>query len=344
MSNPYKDLGDSKYWKTCVATKDIDSLPIEIGKTFPIGPDDRIVTAGSCFAQNVGKYLVKNYPDRLLTHGEVAAEMPLFSAAYGNIYTSRQMLELLREVFDGDGETLIAKREDGKFVDVLRPHMFEDGFDTEDEVRAAREAHKAAIKSVFEDGTVFVFTLGLTEVWLDDKTGRALPVCPNIYTGEDVYPCSFASLTMGEVVKDMEQVIAMVKKINPDIRVLLTVSPVPLTATFAATDVLQSTVKSKSILRAAVDELERGNEDVYYFPSFDMLFNPFVATDAFMENKRHVKPEMIENVMRYFDDAFISGESGELALKASNQNDDDDEELSDDIFCDEDEIDGSIGF
>lgn len=344
MSNPYKGLDDSRYWKTCVATKEIDSLPIEIGKTFPIGPDDRIVTAGSCFAQNVGKYLVKHYPDRLLTHDEVTDGMPLFSAAYGNIYTSRQMLELLREVFEGEGETLVAKREDGKFVDVLRPHMFEDGFDTEDAVRAAREEHKAAIKSVFEDATVFVFTLGLTEVWLDGETGRALPVCPNIYTGDEVYSCSFTSLTMGEVVRDMEQVIELVRKINPDIRVLLTVSPVPLTATFAATDVLQSTVKSKSILRAAADELERGHEGVYYFPSFDMLFNPFVATGAFMENKRHVKPEMIENVMRYFDDAFISGDTGDLALKASNQNDDDDEELSDDIFCDEDEIDGSIGF
>jgi len=57
--HPYKDLLPDSFWRTAVA--DINPLEIE-GLWKPklsLTPDDAVVTAGSCFAQHIGKALVK---------------------------------------------------------------------------------------------------------------------------------------------------------------------------------------------------------------------------------------------------------------------------------------------
>lgn len=55
--HPYVGLPDRSYWKTGVASRSPLSLTDFYRKKFDISLEDRIVTAGSCFAQHIARHM-----------------------------------------------------------------------------------------------------------------------------------------------------------------------------------------------------------------------------------------------------------------------------------------------
>jgi hypothetical protein len=98
----------------------------------------------------------------------------------------------------------------------------------------------------------------------------------------------------------MNELILKLKSINPNIRILLTVSPVPLTATATDQHVLSATVNSKSILRAVAGKLALQNNFVDYFPSYELISSHATRMNHFEDNLRSVKNESIKYVMDHF--------------------------------------------
>jgi hypothetical protein len=251
MFNPYDALEPKAFWKLSVAGVEGEVLPWP-AKVFPLSGQDRIATAGSCFAQNVAKYL-RAAPDVSLMETETLGETdPVYSGRYGNIYTPRQMTELLDECLSGtpDLGAPIIRRSDERYVDVFRPFMATNGFDSAKAVLDARAAHLTAIRPVFTDSSIFVFTLGLTEVWCADQgstPGRAYPVCPGVYSDDHNRPYTFCNLSFAESLADTTRFLNRLAAVNPGVRVILTVSPVPLTATASGDHVLTATMLSKML-------------------------------------------------------------------------------------------------
>ena len=168
-------------------------------KKFDIKPNTKIATAGSCFGQHVGNHLKRNgyqvideeiappgLPDEL--HQKYG--FSLYSARYGNIYTVRQLLQLAQEVAgERKPENYIWKK-NGKFFDALRPSVEPDGYDTEKQVVEHREFHIQNVKDVFLKMNLFIFTLGLTEMWVHKESGTVYPSAPGTIAGEfdgDIY-------------------------------------------------------------------------------------------------------------------------------------------------------------
>ena len=88
-------------------------MPIGPGG-FSIDPGAKVGTAGSCFAQEVGKYLATMPGITLLTEETAGPNQPMFSALYGNIYTVRQLVQLFDRAFDAFRPSDTAwKRKDG---------------------------------------------------------------------------------------------------------------------------------------------------------------------------------------------------------------------------------------
>src|SRR5690606_5004505 len=88
----------------------------------------------------------------------------LFSARYGNIYTARQLLQLFHRAY-GEFEPAedVWIETDGAVLDPFRPTTQPGGYVSEAEMRADRRQHLAAVRHMFEQLDIFVFTLGLTE-------------------------------------------------------------------------------------------------------------------------------------------------------------------------------------
>lgn len=325
-NHPYSKLPASSYWRQAVANVPPGDVDPMVDPPFRLGVRDRIVTAGSCFAQHIGRHLAKSGCNYLVTESahafltESAAQAlnyGVYSARYGNVYTSRQLIQL----FDRAYGRFIPKENcwrerAGVVIDPFRPQIQEGGFNSVRELDLDRERHFAAVREAFETLDVFIFTLGLTEAWRAREDGAVFPLCPGV-AGGDYAPQAheFVNFSVDEVVADMTGFFDRLWGVNPGARVILTVSPVPLVATAERRHVMVSTMASKSILRVACDTLERRFENVAYFPSYEIVAGGYCGVDYFGLDRRSVTPEGVAHVMRVFDRRFIKRGIVEEALR-----------------------------
>lgn len=164
-----------------------------------------------------------------------------------------------------------------------------------------RAYHLSKVNTILEQTDVFVFTFGLTEAWLHTKDGAVFPTCPGTAGGVfDPEQHQFHHFTYEEVKHDAEKFIDTALTMNPAMRFLLTVSPVPLTATATTNHVLSATVYSKSVLRAVCGALEDKYPMVDYFPSFELVASHPMRAMFFMPNLRAVSPPGVRMVMDTF--------------------------------------------
>jgi hypothetical protein len=87
------------------------------------------------------------------------------------------------------------------------------------------------------------------------------------------------------------------------LRILLTVSPVPLTATATNQHVLSATSYSKSVLRAVSGDLAQSDDAVDYFPSYEIITNQAARSAFYDHNLRSVRNAGVQTVMRTFLEA-----------------------------------------
>ena len=132
----------------------------------------------------------------------------------------------------------------------------------------------------------------------------------------------FVNLRTGEVVDDLDRFISSVRMVNPGVKIILTVSPVALIATYEDRHVLVSTVASKSALRAAADEVERSHGGVTYFPSYEIITGPQARSKYFAPDCREVTPEGVSFVMSIFSRHFFAGNSDSASNIAAAAPDD----------------------
>jgi hypothetical protein len=310
--NPYSDLPKSAFWKTGVAQENPFDIEGIYKKKFNILAQTKIATAGSCFAQHISRHLKKNGynvldveppPPGLPCNLHQKFGFSMYSARYGNIYTVRQLLQLAQEVADELTPQNFIWEKSGKYFDALRPAVEPEGLDSPEEVVEHRQYHIARVRDLFEKLDLFIFTLGLTEMWVHKDSGTVYPTAPGTLVGEfNDNLFEFKNAQFGEIIDDFRQFSVILKKIRggKPFKILLTVSPVPLTATASGRHVLASTVYSKSTLRSVAGQLSENQAHIDYFPSYEIVTNPRIHSASFSDNLRSVRDETVEIVMRHF--------------------------------------------
>lgn len=328
MTHPYKQAPDYAFWKRSVAEPEPSLVDPVVSFPFRIAPTDKVATGGSCFAQHIARFLAKSGYAYMVTEpghpvlsqeAREAFNYGVFSARYGNIYTSRQLLQLMLRAY-GEFEPVddIWVAADGSLLDPFRPTIQPQGFPTLQEFRRDRQQHFAAVREIFETTDVFVFTLGLTEGWINAQDGAAYPVCPGVAGGVfDAGRHKFHNEDVAEVVANVSAFITRLKSINPSVRVILTVSPVPLAATAEDRHVLVSTTYSKSVLRVAADMLSKQFDDVAYFPSYEIITGNYSRGAYYAANLRDVIEPGVEHVMRLFFKHATTAQAEAAPLQAT---------------------------
>jgi hypothetical protein len=322
--HPYRRQPDHAFWARAVTNVADGELDPCVGKAFRIGRRQRVATAGSCFAQHIGRYLkavdagylVTEPPHPLLTaQAALATNYGVFTARYGNIYTARQLLQLFDRAFGHFQPQEDMWRESGRMlIDPFRPNIQPGGFNSEREFIIDRRRHLQAVREMFETLDVFVFTLGLTEAWRSRRDGAVFPLCPGVSGGRfSPDDHEFVNFGVEDVVSDMRAFLEKLRAVNSNARVILTVSPIPLAATAENRHVLVSTVYSKSVLRVACEMLERFAENVAYFPSYEIVASGH-AGHYFSDDRRSVTEEGVAHVMRVFSRHFLTRAASDRSL------------------------------
>lgn len=309
--SPYDGLDERAYWRSAVANCKPTRLQGLYDPRFLIGPGTRIMTAGSCFAQHVHRAMteagydvidVEPVPEHVDKAVAARYFYGRFSARTGNVYTARQLLQLCQEAAGLHHPAHPVWSTDRGFIDALRPNVEPHGFVTPDAVLLSRAEHLELFSAALRQTDVLIFTLGLTETWADAETGTVYPTAPGVI-GVPLDPAAaiaFKNLTHDDVTCDLRALLAHLRGINPAIRVLLTVSPVPLTATATGGHVLLASTASKAILRAAVATIMANDSSIDYFPSLEIITNPAARSKFFADNLRDPTPNGVATVMALF--------------------------------------------
>lgn len=305
MDNPYKKQPARAFWKRSVSEGlDLDDL-VSAGTLIRKG--EKVASAGSCFASNIVPFIeeagfeyvrVEDVRRSFGTFAEDNFGYSKFSANYGNIYTVRQALQLVQRalgVFKPTEDRWIIGND--LVVDPFRPGLkYPAASEKEFDILTAR--HLQHVIEVFRRADVFVFTLGLTEAWTSSFDGAVFPACPGTIAGTyDPRRHAFHNFTVAEISDDLDALIALTRSINPRLRFVLTVSPVPLVATATDDHVLLATVYSKSVLRVAAGEAARRHADVTYFPAYEIVIGPQAPHDFFESDRREPSQRAIRHVM-----------------------------------------------
>lgn len=267
-------------------------------------PGEKIFTIGSCFARHVENLLAEQgfsiptqsfsidpsewsgNPGTLLNNYVVPA-----------INTQIKWAFNMGEPFSVEKHCINNK---GLFNDLLvagnlRPAPAE-------KILARREKINQVYRNLAESRIVIV-TLGLVEAWWDTRSGIYVNQAPPksaIRADQDRFELHV--LDYHDVMSACEAMLDLFKQVCPaDYRLILTVSPVPLTSTFTTKDVAVANSYSKSVLRAVAEELLYRHPHIDYFPSYEsfMLTN---RTRAFVADQVHANQEVVAfNVNRMVD-------------------------------------------
>lgn len=340
--NPYKALPARAFWRPAVSSVSLFDIGDLWEPRFAIDGTSKIATFGSCFAQHFGRELrdrqfswmnTEPAPFGLSPEHQQRYNYGVFSCRTTNIYTTsllRQWVELSLQLRPPPTEFWC---ENGRYRDPLRPTVEPNGFASEEELLASRKQVLASFKEILLTADVLVFTLGLTESWVNERTGHEYQMCPGTVGGTfDEAGHKFVNQDFNTIRRNLQFAISRIRAVNPRVRFLLTVSPVPLTATMSGSHVLVATMAAKSILRAVCAQLTDEYRFVDYFPSYEIINSPAFRGVFYEPNMRSVNQAGVDFVMRAFFQSLSAkfGTPLETPSKPARQ-----KRSAEDVVCEE---------
>ena len=280
---------------------------------FPALPDPglkitrgtRIASMGSCFAREIKRRLLQRQFNYIAEETHHPASVHA-SAAWERVYSTHCMRQIFEYTFEEwtPGLRWWRAPSSGRIQDPYRRTIT---YDSPAEAEADFARHREHSRRALAGAEVLILTLGLTEIWQDREDGSVicLPAGAYVNEGGDMRRYEFRVSRHAENLANLERIHAVMARHNPGCRIVVTVSPVHLWATFRTdADVLSASCNSKSTLRAAADEFAARHDNVFYFPAFEMatMYQPLAGKSFFAEGREnfHVNKQTVKFIMNHF--------------------------------------------
>jgi hypothetical protein len=271
-----------------------------------INRETPIASMGSCFAREI-KYALLRKGFAYIAEEQEHPASKHASAAWERCYNVFSMLQIFKYTFESWSPRLRWWQcpLSGQIQDPYRRIVL---YNSLEEAQADFDRHRRHSRHALEKASVLILTLGMTEIWEDREDGAviAIPSGPYVDEGGDMNRYRFRVSRFNETLETLEQIHAILSAHNPNCKLVLTVSPVHLWATFRTDmDVISAGCNSKATLRAAVDEFAARYENVYYFPAYEMatIYMPIMKRTYLTEDREnfHINQETIDFIMDQFD-------------------------------------------
>ena len=243
----------------------------------------KIIAFGSCFATHVSRFLInKKYSvfDKALGHNQ---HIIRYGEGMANTFT---VLEQLLWAFENK--------------DIEKNTWYH----SPDEEAISDDSMRINTLKALKLVDIFIITVGLSEVWYNKINNqvfwKAIPA-----SKYDKNKHGFRVSNVDENTKNLENIYSVIKKHLPNAKIIFTLSPIPLVATFRNQSCITANSISKSILRVALDNVVtkyNQNKDLFYFPSYEIVNQVFV--DPFKPDNRHLKDEHVNKIMELFEKNF----------------------------------------
>ncbi len=249
--------------------------------------NSNIFTMGSCFATNIQKAFVNRKKELGISTDKGSDNLLHVPTSVNNSFGITQFFEWALE--NKIDSTSYWYDDNGKYT-----------------ASSEREKYQEWLKS--SDG--FIFTFGVSEIWKDLETDKVFwRAVPQDLYNENKIRYKFELSTVEQNINNMKRLIETIHKNVGNVPIILTVSPVPLLATFRGVSTITANSVSKAILRVAVDSIMNLNLDnVYYWPSYEVFkdVGPHIDQSSFQHNvTNHPRDFIVKNVVNLFFENYF---------------------------------------
>jgi hypothetical protein len=251
-----------------------------------ISEQTRVLALGSCFASHFTAWLGDNGFNR---RGDASPYNMLlrYGAAFETVAVVAQQF---RWAFEGLGSA------EPLWVSPDR-----------EQVRATEE-RRTLVRETVQQSDVLILTLGLSELWYDRQTGEPLwRAIPKSLFDPERY--GFKVLSVSDTVACLTEIERIRARHAPGLKIIYTVSPIRLRATFRPVSAITANSVSKAVVRAGLDEFLRGRPDLvgttcFYFPSYELVTEVF--RDPWLDDNRHIHESVVQQVLELFAATYTS--------------------------------------
>jgi hypothetical protein len=253
--------------------------------TNPIALKDRILTTGSCFADQFGNWLMNNKFEVLVNP---------FGTNYNPLSIHKNLI---------DSTTL--KIDDSLFIeqqDIWHHFDYHSQWSSQKQEDLINSIHKQhlLVNEYLSNRDILIITYGTAWVYQHKERNSVVANCHKV----PAQHFEKRLLSVEEMVQSFNELYSQIRKIKTNIRVILTVSPVR-----HLKDTLQLNSVSKACLRLVCHELANQHKQVDYFPSFEIMLDDLRDYRFYERDKIHPTEEAVEYICQKFSDQYFTLET-----------------------------------
>lgn len=265
--------------------------PVELPKqAFQINHRHQLCVMGSCFSEHIGGRLTD-------------AKFRCTLNPFGILYNPRSIAVALRQIMQGKVYAPSDLVEDKELFHSMMHHGSFSGGEQQlvlDGINSSiSEAHEQLPRLnhlLITFGTAWIYTL--------KSSGEVVGNCHKM-------PARLferTRLSVEDVVTDYTALINELLLLNPDCKIIFTVSPIR-----HIKETLHGNQISKSTLLLAIETLcQSYPEAVFYFPSYEILLDELRDYRFYADDMLHPSPVAVEYIWSRFSDFYFSAETKEI--------------------------------
>jgi len=253
----------------------------------------KILSFGSCFSENIGKKLQRAY---------FQIDINPFGVLF-NPASIAQNIDLLIE----------KKFFEEKDLSKNGSLYFSFDFDTSFSATSAEQCLKTinqrftSTAIVLQNADLLFITFGTAWIFELKSTGKTVANCHKL-PAENF---TRRRLTVDKIVFIYKKLFLKLKNINPNLHIILTVSPIR-----HSKDGFHENNLSKAILLLAAEQLEKEFENVSYFPAYEIVMDELRDYRFYAADMLHPSESAVNYIWEKFSDTFFTSQTKEIVTLA----------------------------
>ncbi len=253
---------------------------------FKLSHYDKILTIGSCFTENIGLKLEKS---------GFQTDINPFGILYNPLSVASAIETLIsRKLFSQDD----IFEYQGKYHSFSHHSKF--SASTPDECLKNINEKITFSSGYLHKTSLLIVTFGTSYIYKLKETDQLVSNCHKLPANHFLYQ----RLDINEIVSAWDQLLYSLSEINPEIKILMTVSPIRHWKDGAHENQI-----SKSILLLAIEELSQKYPFIRYFPAYEIVLDDLRDYRFYAEDMLHPSSSAVDYIWEKFGQTYFSAET-----------------------------------
>ena len=252
--------------------------------SFSFSYNEQTILLGSCFVENIGKKLEEN-------------KFPIDLNPFGILYNPSSIANAIRLLIE---PTEFKEKDLFQKGGIYHSFFHHSRFSSSSESECLKKINEQLALSAQSIRTAkqIIITFGTAWVYQLKESGKIVSNCHKL--PEKLFHRRI--LTTSEIVEEWQTLLQELWGLNPDIKILFTVSPIRHWKDGAHHNQL-----SKATLLLAIDELQQTYpEQIAYFPSYEIMMDELRDYRFYADDLFHPSAQAIEYIWERFYESMFS--------------------------------------